>query len=104
MAPLCDAIRRRRYLGCWYHGGMRVVMPLIHGVAGNGSELLSAVQVTGFSASGATHGWKNMLVGEMSRLVVLPRGFVRLPDDYNPDDPTFARIHCRVLPSWVVRR
>ncbi|HXP01728.1 MAG TPA: hypothetical protein VN813_14595, partial [Luteibacter sp.] len=55
---VCEAIASMRLLVVEYGGSIRLVQPHVYGDDHAGDRLLSAYQVSGGSASGASSGWK----------------------------------------------
>lgn len=74
------AIRERRLVEFVLHGLHRVGEPHVYGIRG-GAEQLLIYQVGGQSKSGRLPNWRTVLVGEVTGLSVLERGFdaSRLP-------------------------
>ena len=65
-AIVLQALEERRVLRIVYaFGGMRMIQPHAILRKPDGTELLEAFQVQGFSEGGVEHGWKNF---ELSRL------------------------------------
>lgn len=93
---ICEAIRKRVLIEFEYHGGRRIVAPYCHGVSARGVEVLRAIQIDGFSASGGYGFGKLWAVPDMQNLQILAETFVPDDPDYNPDDRGMTRIHCRV--------
>ncbi|MDB4912117.1 MAG: hypothetical protein JWO39_2940 [Gemmatimonadetes bacterium] len=65
-AIVLQALEERRVLRIVYaYGGMRMIQPHAILRKADGTELLEAFQVQGFTEGGVEHGWKNF---ELSRL------------------------------------
>ena len=94
----CRCDREKRLIEFAYKGGRtRVVEPHDYGIRG-GIERLLGFQVSGQSASGASHGWKRFDVNQIRQLQVLEHHFA----GYRADSGnTIARgIRCsRALPD-----
>jgi tetratricopeptide (TPR) repeat protein len=95
-ALICDAIRARRLLRFVYDGYERVVEPHVHGINSANHEALGAWLVGGWSASSPEPGWRNYLVAEMADVHVLAAPFAGPRLGYNPEDPGFRQIFCRL--------
>ena len=93
---ICDAIRARRLLRFVYEGYERVVEPHAYGVNTAGHEALSAWLAAGWSASATEPGWRMFLVDQMRDVAALAEPFPAARPGYNPDDPHFVRLHCRI--------
>jgi len=99
-APICDAIAARRRLRFVYEGYERVVEPHVYGVNTQDHEMVSAWLVAGWSASTPEPGWRNYLVGDMADVQVLSTPFeAGARPGYNPDDPAFRQVFCRLEPE-----
>ena len=94
--PICDAIARRRLLMFGYAGVVRTVEPHLHGLTTAGHEALSAWMRPGWSRVDPEGGWRMYRLDAMTNVQVLPDSFDGPRPDFNPDDPHFAEIHCRV--------
>lgn len=95
-ALICEAIRKRALLEFEYHGGCRIVAPYCYGVSVRGIEVLRAIQIRGFSASGGYGFGKLWAVQDMRELQILTETFVPDDPDYNPNDRGMKQIHCRI--------
>ena len=93
---LCDAIRARRLVRFVYEGYERVVEPHLYGINAQHHEMLSGFLVGGWSASDASPGWRNYLVREMADVHALAEPFAGAREGYNPHDPAFRQLFCRV--------
>ena len=93
---ICEAIRKRALLQFEYHGGRRIVAPYCCGVSARGVEVLRAIQIRGFSASGGYGFGKLWVVRDMRDLQILEETFIPDDPDYNPNDRGMKQIHCRV--------
>ena len=93
---LVGAIREKRLIEFAYKGGpARVVEPHDYGIRG-GIERLLGFQISGQSASGASHGWKQFDVNQIRQLQVLERRFAGSRADSEQHhrmwDTLFARV------------
>ncbi|HEU4700582.1 MAG TPA: tetratricopeptide repeat protein [Gemmatimonadales bacterium] len=93
---VCDAIAARRRLRFVYEGYERIVEPHLYGINTANHEALSAWLVAGWTASTPEPGWRNYLVAEMADVHVLATPFEGPRPGYNPDDPGFRQIFCRL--------
>lgn len=93
---ICDAIGARRLLRFIYEGYERVVEPHLYGINVASHEALSAYLVSGWSASSPEPGWRNYLAQQMHDVHVLDAPFAGPRPEYNPDDPAFRQIFCRL--------
>jgi hypothetical protein len=96
---LCRAIARRALLMFDYKGTTRVVEPHLYGVTTAGHEALSAWMRPGWSRADPDGGWRMFLADELARLDELPEHFDAPRADFNPRDPHFAEVYCRVEPG-----
>ena len=64
--------------------------------AGANHEMLSCFLVGGWSRSEAEAGWRNYLVREMHDVHALAEPFMSPRPGFNPDDPAFRQVYCRV--------
>jgi hypothetical protein len=95
-ALICEAIRERRLLAVDYGGSRRLVQPHVYGDDHAGDRLLSAYQVSGGSASGASHGWKSFRMDRVGSVASTTERFHGAQPDYQRDDGTFARVLCQL--------
>lgn len=95
-AIVCRAIRERRLLVISYGGAQRVVQPHVYGDDHAGDRLLSAYQVSGPSASGASRGWKSFRMDRVADIVPGDGRFHRARPEFQRDDGAFARIICQL--------
>jgi hypothetical protein len=93
---LCEAITTRKLLAFTYEGHPRVVAPYCHGFTRAGDEVLRAVQVRGGSRSGTFGTGKLWSISKMRLVRTINEGYTADDPDYEPDDPSMERIHCRV--------
>jgi predicted DNA-binding transcriptional regulator YafY len=95
-AIICKAIRERHLLFVEYGGSRRVVQPHVYGDDHAGDRLLSAYQVSGESASGASQGWKSFRMDRVTGVTPGDATFRRARSEFQRDDGAFARILCQV--------
>lgn len=93
---ICDAISRRARMRISYDGGRRLIEPHCHGTSTAGNEVLRAFQVSGFSKSGETTGWKMFRVAKIASTEILRDEFETNRPGYNPADRGMAHVHCHV--------
>jgi hypothetical protein len=93
---ICEAIRKRALLEFEYRGGRRVVAPYCCGISVRGVEVLRAIQIRGFSASGGYGFGKLWALPEMQDIRILDETFIPNDPNYNPSDRGMKRIHCRI--------
>ena len=93
---LVGAIREKRLIEFAYKGGRtRVVEPHDYGIRG-GIERLLGFQISGQSASGASHGWKQFDVNQIRQLHVLERRFAGSRTDSGQHHRTWDTLFTRV--------
>jgi predicted DNA-binding transcriptional regulator YafY len=95
-AIICRAIRERRWLIVTYGQSRRVVQPHVYGDDHAGHRLLSAYQVSGDSASGASHGWKSFRLDRMASVALADGSFHAARPEFARDDGAFSRILCQL--------
>ena len=95
---LCDAIATRRLLMFGYGGVVRVVEPHLHGRTTAGHEALSAWVRPGWTQADPEGGWRMYRLDGVERVQALPEHFDGPRPGFNPDDPHFAEIFCRLEP------
>jgi hypothetical protein len=93
---VCQAVRQRKVIRFHYDGGTRDIEPHIHGTGKDGEELLRGYQVSGFSRSGQSEGWKTFRLDEVRAMALTDRVFASPRIGYEPDDPLMSSIHCRL--------
>ena len=79
-----------------YGDAVRVVEPHLHGRNTAGHEALSAWLRPGQSRTDPEGGWRMYLVDALHGLQTLPDTFAGPREGYNPDDPHFVQIYCRL--------
>ena len=93
---ICQAIRNRRLLIFGYGNTVRVVEPHLYGVNTAGHEALSAWLRPGLSRADPDGGWRMYLADEVRAMQALPEIFGAPRQGYNPDDPHFTQVYCRI--------
>lgn len=93
---ICHAITGRRLLMFGYGGAMRVVEPHLYGITTAEHEAVSAWMRPGWSRSDPDGGWRMFRVDAIEELQLLPETFDAARPDFNPDDPHFVRVFCRL--------
>jgi hypothetical protein len=93
---VCHAIAERRLLMFSYRGSVRVVEPHTYGSTRLGNEVLSAWLRAGWSRSEPEGGWRMFTWSETADVSILPEHFDGPRPRYNPGDPTFVEVFCRL--------
>ncbi|WP_413625274.1 hypothetical protein [Luteibacter sp. Lutesp34] len=93
---ICEAIRSMHLLIVEYGGEERLVQPYVYGDDHAGKRLLSAYQVAGGSASGASAGWKFFRMDKVASVALSDRRFHAPRPEFQRDDGAFARIVCQI--------
>ncbi|MGE7137252.1 hypothetical protein ACQKIE_06440 [Luteibacter sp. NPDC031894] len=93
---ICEAIHSMRLLVVDYGGAERLVQPYVYGDDHAGDRLLSAYQVAGASASGASEGWKFFRMDKVTSVTLSDRQFHSPRPEFQRGDGAFARIVCQV--------
>jgi predicted DNA-binding transcriptional regulator YafY len=91
-AIICRAIRERRLLLIDYGDARRVVQPHVYGDDQAGGRLLSAYQVSGGSASGASQGWKSFRMDRVTGVTLGNETFRGARPEFQHNDGAFIRI------------
>ncbi len=100
-ATICSAVRSRRIIEFYYHGGYRTVEPFCLGVVLSGgadNESLVCYQIGGFSELREVVGWKLYRASEMEDIEISNEQFSGDRPGYDPDDMDMAVIRCYVTP------
>jgi len=98
---ICAAIKSRRIIEFYYHGGYRTVEPFCLGevMSGEGdNESLLCYQVAGFSELREVVEWKLYRASEMEDIAVLNEQFSGDRPGYDPDSVEMVVIYCCVTP------
>lgn len=93
---ICNAIAERKLLMFAYGGAVRVVEPHLYGVSTAGHEALSAWMRAGWSRTDPEGGWRMFRVDAVTDLQLLPEEFAGPRPGFNPDDPHFVEVFCRL--------
>ena len=96
---ICAAVAGRRLLMFGYGDAVRVVEPHIFGRNTAGHDALSAWLREGQSRTDPGGGWRMYLTGALQGVQALPETFEVPREGYNPDDPHFTEIYCRLEPA-----
>ncbi|MBN1176285.1 MAG: hypothetical protein JXA51_01260 [Dehalococcoidales bacterium] len=100
-ATICGAIRSRRVIEFYYHGGYRTLEPFCLGVVLDtdaDNESLICYQTAGFSELREVVGWKLYRASEMEDIEVFNEQFSGNRPGYDPDNIDMAVIRCCVVP------
>lgn len=98
---ICGAVRGRRPIEFYYHGGYRTVEPFCLGIVLEGeadNESLLCFQTGGYSELREAVGWKLYRESEMEDIQLLNDQFDGDRPGYDPDQIAMAVIFCRVQP------
>jgi len=98
-AAICSAIKSRRVIEFYYHGGFRTAEPFCLGVImsdGADNESLLCYQVGGHGEYGNTVGWKLFRASEISDLEITGERFSGDRPGYDPDNLGMTTIYCCV--------
>ncbi len=93
LSIICEAIRSRAVLEFDYDGRRRVVAPYCHGRTAKHSEVLRAVQLSGYAPGGLGFG-KLWTIAKMTNVRLSGETFMPEDPAYNPKDSAMAWIHC----------
>ncbi len=72
---ICDSIKNRNVIEFFYKDHKRIVKPHIVGILNNGSTVLSAYRIGGYSKSNDSSPWRYFKIVEMSRLKITDENF-----------------------------
>jgi len=101
IAAICSAIKSRRIIEFYYHGGYRTVEPFCLGLVLSGdadNESLICYQVGGFSELREVVGWKLYRASEMEDLAITREQFSGDRPGYDQNNVDMAKIYCSVTP------
>ena len=79
-----------------YRGAVRIAEPHLYGKTTAGKEAMSAWMRQGWSRTDPQGGWRMFLLDQVTDLSLLPEHFAAPRPDFNPDDPHFTEVFCRV--------
>lgn len=100
-ATICSAIKSRRIIEFYYHGGYRTVEPFCLGMVISGgvdNESLVCYQTGGFSELREVVGWKLYRASEMEDIEISNEQFGGDRPGYDPNDLDMAVVRCYVTP------
>ena len=101
-AMICSAIRSRRVIEFYYHGGYRTVEPFCLGLVMSGeadNESLLCYQVGGYSELREAVGWKLYRASEIENMEITSEQFSGDRPGYDPDSVDMVTIYCCVSPG-----
>jgi hypothetical protein len=106
---ICQAIAERQLLMFGYGDAVRTVEPHLYGRTTAGHEAVSCWMRAGWSRQDPEGGWRLFRLDAVSNLQILPEQFAGPRTGFNPADPHFDEIFCRVLgvetaPSGAAQR
>jgi hypothetical protein len=58
--------------------------------------MMLAYLVGGYSSSGPARGWRYYRISDLRDVQMLKEGFGALRADFDPQDPRFVAVYCRV--------
>lgn len=93
---VCRAIQGHNVVRVNYEGHNRIIEPHLVGEKTNGSIVLSAWQIGGYSESGSQPPWRNYTLQKINNFVITTETFTNSRQGYNPNDRTMKRIICRI--------
>jgi hypothetical protein len=93
---ICRAIAERRLLMFVYGGQVRVAEPYLLGTTTAQHDALSAWMRPGWSRTDPDGGWRMFRLDGVAELQALPERFDAPRPEFNPNDPHFVEVHCRV--------
>ena len=88
---ICQAIRTKHLLRFQYANLERLVEP--HAL---GDDREGHLTLRGWQRSGMKPGWRNFLVSKASGFAITEETFRTAHMGYNPSDPFFVRVVCRI--------
>jgi hypothetical protein len=101
-AALRGAIKARRVIKFYYHGGCRTVEPFALGITMRGdadNESLICYQTGGHSDLNKTEGWRLYRASEMEDITVMKEEFTGARPGYDPDNIDMVEIFACVQPE-----
>ena len=101
-ATLCSAVKSRRVVEFYYHGGFRTAEPYCLGIVMSGeadNESLLCYQVGGHSEYGGTEGWKLFRASEISDLEITGEPFRGDRVGCDLEELGIKNIYCCVSPA-----
>lgn len=103
-ASICSAIKSRRVIEFYYHGGFRTVEPFCLGLVLTGdadNESLLCYQVGGYCELREPTGWKLYRASEIEDVEITGELFSGNRPDYDPTNVEMVTIYCCVSPGTV---
>jgi predicted DNA-binding transcriptional regulator YafY len=100
IALICSAIRSRRIIEFYYHGGCRTVEPFCLGTLMSRFDNVSLLcyRTGGLGDTREAFGWKLYRLSQMKNIRVLDEQFSGLRDDYSSRKAGMVTVYCSVLP------
>jgi hypothetical protein len=97
-AAICEALAHRRLLRFRYKARAtnNVVEPYLYGENSAGHLVVSAWLVSGDTHDAQPPFWRQYFVNEMQWVEALPEQFAANRPGYNPNDPHFRQVRCRL--------
>ncbi|HYN82969.1 MAG TPA: hypothetical protein VES88_15900 [Gemmatimonadaceae bacterium] len=99
---ICHAIAQRRLIEFRYNGVLRQVEPHLYGRTSKSGDVISGWLVDGGNVDGGNADagyrsrWRTFVLDDLSDLKILGEHFAAPRDGFNPADPRFAMVYCRV--------
>ncbi len=93
---ICFAIRNKNRLKIDYKGTKRIIEPHAYGLDRNNNEKLRAFQVSGFSESGHSNGWKLFNCENINNIIELSESFEVRPKYSYSGDSQIPNIICMI--------
>ena len=91
-----EAIANKQLLKFVYNDKKRVVEPYTFGCSHKGDDTLSAFQIEGGSNSSKDLGWRQFIIENIEKLVLLDSKFVDIREGYNPNDSRMSQIYMAI--------
>jgi hypothetical protein len=97
---ICSAIRSRRLIEFYYHGGSRTVEPFCMGTLLSRFENVSLLcyRTGGLGDMREDFGWKIYRLSEMKSIRILDEQFSGVREYYNSRKAGMVTVYCSVLP------
>lgn len=93
---ICEAIKGKKILTFYYDGGKRRTEPYCYGRGKKGNDFLRAYQISGYSRSGSSQGWKLFDMSKLSSIIITDETFNKIRPKYKPKDPQMSKIYCKI--------
>jgi predicted DNA-binding transcriptional regulator YafY len=91
-----EAIANKQLLKFVYNDKKRVVEPYTFGCSHKGDDTLSAFQIEGGSNSSKDLGWRQFIIENIEKLVLLDSKFDDIREGYNPNDSRMSQIYMAI--------